>query len=87
MAKTAGKAKKQGGKKETVTARPLLAATRLLQKDAKGVQKRLPSTAVADRERLGKFIEALNDVQISIREACEEMGSGNPMFETFTVEK
>lgn len=59
-------------------------ASKNLKNDAQEVLDKLEGTP-EQAERLKKFIAELEDIQLSIKGACETIEGGNPMFHDFKV--
>jgi hypothetical protein len=65
----------------------LVKATKAVQNRAEAIRKRLSGDASGDETKLTKFIAILDEVRDTLGRACEEISSGNPMFENFRIKK
>lgn len=79
--------KKIGLKSVKIGTSPVATRTKALADKAREIRKKLPADAKEDQEKLDAFIKILDDVRLSLAEACQTISSGNPMFETFKIRK
>jgi pantothenate kinase type III len=67
-----------------VSTHELFQASEELRTFAQAVRDKLDGTAT-EKANLGKFLATIDDIQGLIKEACEEIEGGNPMFHDFKI--